>query len=118
MRGLVLALALGLAGAAQAEEVSLASGAVLRGLDKVNGKTTDLDLRNGTSVAYERLVVSLGECRYPEGNISGDAYAFVIIREADKAETLFSGWMIASAPALNALDHARYDVWVTRCKTE
>jgi len=30
----------------------------------------------------------------------------------------FDGWMIASAPALNALDHARYDVWVMRCKTE
>ncbi|MCW8843320.1 MAG: DUF2155 domain-containing protein, partial [Rhodobacteraceae bacterium] len=30
---------------------------------------------------------------------------------------LFQGWMIASSPALSALDHPRYDVWVLRCKT-
>ncbi len=31
--------------------------------------------------------------------------------------TLFSGWMLASAPALNAMDHPRYDVWALRCIT-
>jgi len=30
---------------------------------------------------------------------------------------VFKGWMIASSPALNALDHPRYDVWVLRCIT-
>ncbi|MEC8294787.1 MAG: DUF2155 domain-containing protein, partial [Pseudomonadota bacterium] len=30
---------------------------------------------------------------------------------------MFRGWMMASAPALNALDHARYDVWPLRCNT-
>ncbi len=29
--------------------------------------------------------------------------------------TAFSGWMIASSPALNALDNPRYDVWLLRC---
>ena len=28
---------------------------------------------------------------------------------------LFSGWMLASSPALSALDHPRYDVWVLSC---
>ena len=28
----------------------------------------------------------------------------------------FRGWMIASSPALMALDHARYDIWLIRCK--
>ncbi|MGB0800115.1 MAG: DUF2155 domain-containing protein, partial [Planktomarina sp.] len=27
------------------------------------------------------------------------------------------GWMVASSPALNALEHPRYDIWVLRCKT-
>jgi hypothetical protein len=31
---------------------------------------------------------------------------------------VFSGWMIADSPALSALDHARYDVWILRCLTE
>lgn len=100
-----------------AQQASLGAGAVLRALDKVNGKTTDIELANGTSAEYGRLVISLGECRYPTGNASGDAYAFVTIRELGESENAFQGWMIASSPALNALDHARYDVWVTRCKT-
>ena len=119
MKRLGIALVLFLAGSAvSAEQVSLGSGAILRGLDKVNGKTSDLDMANGTSVEFSRLIVSLGECRYPEGNPSGDAYAFLTIRETGKPDLIFSGWMVASSPALSALDHARYDVWVTRCKTQ
>ena len=30
---------------------------------------------------------------------------------------LFSGWMFASSPAVSALEHPVYDVWVTDCKT-
>jgi hypothetical protein len=31
---------------------------------------------------------------------------------------VFSGWMFASSPALSALEHPVYDVWVIDCKTE
>jgi hypothetical protein len=30
---------------------------------------------------------------------------------------IFSGWMFASSPALNALEHPTYDVWVIDCKS-
>ncbi|MEL6359838.1 MAG: DUF2155 domain-containing protein [Pseudomonadota bacterium] len=30
---------------------------------------------------------------------------------------IFSGWMFASSPALNALEHPVYDVWVISCET-
>lgn len=33
-------------------------------------------------------------------------------------DRIFSGWMFASSPALNPLEHAVYDVWVIDCKTE
>lgn len=100
-----------------AEGVSLGTGAILRGLDKVNAQFQDIEVPNGGSVEYERLIIELGECRYPEGNPAGDAYAFLTIREQDQTAPVFQGWMLASSPALNALDHARYDVWVLRCKT-
>jgi hypothetical protein len=32
-------------------------------------------------------------------------------------DRIFSGWMFASTPALNPLEHAVYDVWVIDCKT-
>ena len=30
---------------------------------------------------------------------------------------IFRGWMFASSPALNPLEHAVYDVWVIDCET-
>lgn len=118
IRGALLSLALLVPAFAGAqEEVEPGSGAVLRGLDKVSGVTADFEVPNGVTMLYERMEVTVKECRFPAGNPSGDAYAFVEIREQGQADLAFQGWMIASSPALNALDNARYDVWVMRCKT-
>ncbi|MEZ5716636.1 MAG: DUF2155 domain-containing protein [Paracoccaceae bacterium] len=38
--------------------------------------------------------------------------------EEARDDPIFTGWMVASSPALNAMDHRRYDVWVLRCITE
>ena len=92
-------------------------GAVLRGLDKVSGEVVDMEFQNGQSKLFGRIEVTLGECRFPAGNPSGDAFAYLVIREKNDLTPQFEGWMIASSPALNALDHARYDVWVLRCMT-
>ncbi|RVV99292.1 DUF2155 domain-containing protein [Mesobaculum littorinae] len=101
--------------AAEVERVSEASGAVLRGLDKLNGAIRDVELSRGETGEVGRLQVTLGDCRYPTENPSGDAYAYLVIREAGQDTPIFDGWMIASSPALNALEHARYDIWVIRC---
>ncbi|WP_095590095.1 DUF2155 domain-containing protein [Actibacterium ureilyticum] len=120
MRALVLALAtlLGGAGMAPAQEAATtAPGAVLRALDKSTGIVTDIELRAGQQTKHGLLDIALDECRYPQGNAAGDAFAHVTLRDAREATVLFNGWMIASSPALNALDHPRYDVWVMRCIT-
>ncbi|VAW01795.1 cellulase-like protein [hydrothermal vent metagenome] len=96
----------------------LGTGAVLRGLDKVDGQVTDMTLPNGMVAEIGRLSVELKECRYPADDSISDAYAFMTIRDITTSNVLFSGWMLASSPALNALEHPRYDVWVLRCKTE
>lgn len=93
-----------------------ASGGVMRVLDKINGTVTDLDLADGDTQAVGTLTVTLGECRYPADNPSGDAYALVSIRTARDDSAVFEGWMIASSPALSAMDHPRYDVWALRCR--
>ncbi|MEI4194323.1 DUF2155 domain-containing protein [Roseovarius sp. E0-M6] len=118
LMSLVLCAGLAVAGplAAQ-EEVETGAGATLRALDKVNGSVRDIKMRNASSARFGRLTINLGECRYPVGDPAGDAYAFLTIQEDGRAEPRFSGWMVASAPALNALDHPRYDVWVMRCNT-
>ena len=88
--------------------------AVLRGIDKLDGFANDMIVGNVLPRKFGLLDIQLKECRYPEDNPTGEAFAFLTIKEAD--EIVFSGWMIASSPALNALDHQRYDVWVLRCR--
>ncbi len=43
-----------------------------------------------------------------------------IVEEGPQAEgvNIFRGWMFASSPALNALEHPVYDVWVIDCTTQ
>ncbi|HBQ37302.1 MAG TPA: DUF2155 domain-containing protein [Rhodobacteraceae bacterium] len=118
MRRLLIVLAMFIATPVSAADIVTASGAILRGLDKVDGNLTDIELGNGQSYEFGRLKITLNECRYPSGNPSGNAYANLTIRENGTDQPVFSGWMIATAPALNALDYARYDVWVLRCKTK
>jgi hypothetical protein len=98
-------------------EAGTGQGAILRALDKVNGRTTDVQLRSGDTAQMMGLSVHLRDCRFPTENPTGDAFAFLTITEPDTNKTRFQGWMIASSPALNALDHSRYDIWVIRCIT-
>lgn len=118
--GLLIAAALLPAGAATSQGVAedglaKATGAVLRGLDKVAGSSTDLPLRIGQTIDFGQLNVTLRECRYPANDPSSNAFAFLEIAERDSAKMDFQGWMIADSPALSALDHPRYDIWVIRC---
>jgi hypothetical protein len=108
-------LALAAPAGAQSVPVSAGSGATLRALDRLTGELQDIDIRIGDSVRFGRLVVSLVECRFPTANPSGDAYAFLLIDDTTSGTKVFEGWMFASSPALNALDHMRYDVWVLTC---
>lgn len=114
---ILLALFAGSATAQQAQQAVSAPGAVLRVLDKANGTATDLDLRVGETGSVGNLAVTLGDCRYPTENPSGDAFALMTIHYRDAPEPVFAGWMIASSPALNAMEHPRYDVWALRCRT-
>ena len=97
--------------------VAAAPGALLRGLDKVSGEVTDLDLSVGETVRLGRLAVTLGDCRYPVGDPAGDAFAHLTVEVEGLSDPAFDGWMVASSPALSALDHPRYDVWVIRCRS-
>jgi hypothetical protein len=112
IRVAVILLSLALPANAQ---VSPGSGALLRGLDKIDGRVADIRVAVGDTVEFGRIEITLGECRYPTRNPAGDAYAWLTIEQG--GERLFGGWMIASSPALNALDHPRYDVWVIGCAT-
>ena len=118
MKTLLTVLALLLAVPAAAQQATTGAGGTLRVLDKITGRTQDIEFQNGQTRAVGLLSITMRECRYPTGNRSGDAFTLLTILYNNEADPVFRGWMIASAPALNALDHARYDVWALRCSTE
>jgi hypothetical protein len=93
------------------------TGVTVRALDKLTGQVSDLEIGNAQSKTVGRITIQVNECRYPDGNAAGEAYASLTITEVGVDGPVFQGWMIASSPALNAMDHQRYDVWVLRCTT-
>ena len=121
MKALALLMALALpvsaqeTGEAPAAEFTDSDGAQLRFLDKLTNETGDVALSRGQTAKFGRLVVRLDSCRYPTGNPASDAEAHLTVIEETTEAPLFSGWMLASSPALSALDHPRYDVWVLSC---
>ena len=103
---------------AQETRAAMGTGVVLRSLDKVNGRVEDRELAIGSSAQLQGLLVTVSDCRYPVDNPTGDAYAYLRVRSPQDGVNYFQGWMVASSPALNALEHPVYDVWVIDCKTD
>jgi hypothetical protein len=116
-RALAFAAVIGVFAAPALAQVTTATGtgAELRALDKLTGKVIDMRLGAHDADRVGRIEVELTECRYPEGDPAGDAFAFLTVHERGRSDPIFRGWMIAAAPALNPMDHPRYDVWVLRC---
>lgn len=92
--------------------------ALLRGLDKISGRVRDIEIAVGEAATYERLTITVEQCRRPPDDEADDAFVYMRISDSkgDDAE-VFAGWMFASSPALSAMDHQRYDVWVLSCTT-
>lgn len=97
---------------------------VLRTLDKVTATTRDYTVRVGDTLKYGSLTVDVKHCEKKPPEDTPETYAFLQIFDARSdgkgdimsSEKVFSGWMLASKPAISALDHAVYDVWVIDCK--
>lgn len=94
-------------------------GARLRRLDKMTGATETVEIATGSVARFGRLEIAVDACEAPpDGRIEGTrAFVRVWDRQHDADAPAFSGWMFADSPALSALDHPRFDVWVISCTT-
>jgi hypothetical protein len=100
-------------------DTALQPGARMRQLDKMTGRTLTFDIATGAEEMVDRLRVRLGACRAPQDNALHGTMALVQIWDTKRADDapVFTGWMFADSPALSAMDHPRYDVWVISCTT-
>ncbi len=93
--------------------------AVFAGLDKITGRVIAFEATTDETVQFGSLQVTPRVCytRPPTEAPQTDAFVQVDEVETDnKFKQIFSGWMFAASPGLNAVEHPVYDVWLTDCK--
>jgi hypothetical protein len=96
--------------------------AVLQGLDKVTARVSTVRAPLEQPTQFGTLEVVAHACRETPPTEPPESAAFLEIRELPPASDLdgapvdlFSGWMFASSPAVSALEHPVYDIWVIDC---
>ena len=99
----------------------MTKSAVLRGLDKITARITTFNLPLGKTVKFGTLQIVARVCHKQPPEERPEISVFLEIDEeisgTDNLRSLFTGWMFASSPALSALEHSVYDVWVIDCST-
>lgn len=89
------------------------------GLDKITGRITTFDVYIGETVQFGALQVTPRACYSRDETEAQRVDAFVEVDEITldrKIKRIFTGWMFAESPALNAIEHPIFDVWLKECK--
>lgn len=92
---------------------------LIRVLNKVTAQSTLFRASPGDTVKFGRLEINTIMCRVSAPNSQKDYAALLDIHEnlPDNKEKkpLFRGWMYASSPSIEALEHPIYDVTMVSC---
>lgn len=94
--------------------------ATFAGLDKITGRITRFDVYIDETVLFGALEITPRACYNRPPTEAQRISAFLEVDQRSLTGTskrIFTGWMFADSPALNAVDHAVYDVWLIECKT-
>lgn len=94
--------------------------AVFAGLDKVTARIEAFEVPLNGKHLFGVLEITARVCYSRPAIETPKTTAFVEVNElrSDAApKKIFTGWMFAESPGLNAVEHPVYDVWLTSCKT-
>ena len=115
----VLALTLALACTPAAAQPVKNPIALFNGLDKITGRITAFEVRIDQTAEFGALAVRPRVCNTRDVTEQPKTTAFVEVDEKSLDGTrkrIFTGWMFAESPGLNAVEHPIFDVWLTGCK--
>jgi hypothetical protein len=96
----------------------LPTHAILQGLDKVSGRVKAINAPIGETMHFGTLEFIVRTCQKKPPEETPETAIFIDIWDVKIGEPalgLFRGWMFASSPALSALEHPVYDLWVIDC---
>ncbi|MFM9941200.1 MAG: DUF2155 domain-containing protein [Hyphomicrobiaceae bacterium] len=112
------AMCLGLA-VAPAHAQRIENGvAVFAALDKVTARISRLPIKLGETVRFGALKLTPRACYTRQPTEPPKTTTFVEVEEIQldgSVNKIFSGWMFAESPGLNAVEHPVFDVWLTEC---
>jgi hypothetical protein len=95
--------------------------AVFSGIDKITGRIITFDVYIDETVQFGALQVTPRVCYTEDETQNPKADTFVEVDEITldrKIRRIFTGWMFADSPGLNAVDHPVYDVWLKACRMD
>jgi hypothetical protein len=92
--------------------------AVFAALDKVTARISKLEIKLGETREFGALKVTPRACYTRAPTEPPKTTSFVEVNETlldGTQKRIFSGWMFAESPGLNAVEHPVFDVWLTEC---
>lgn len=92
--------------------------AVFAALDKVTARISPLNAALNSTETFGALKVTARSCYSRASTEAPKTSAFVEIDEVmldGSTRRIFSGWMFAESPGLNAVEHPVFDLWLTEC---
>ena len=97
--------------------------AELQALDKITARISTLEAEVGKPFRFGSLQITVHACTFRPPTMAPEHAALLEISTIDHLgqigdAPIFKGWMFASSPALNALEHPVYDVSVLACKKD
>jgi hypothetical protein len=93
--------------------------ALFAGLDKITGTITRFEANIDEVRRFGTLDVRARVCNTQPVTEQPKTTAFVEVDEVlleGGTNRVFTGWMLAESPGLNAVEHPVYDVWLTGCR--
>lgn len=92
--------------------------AKLQAMDKITGKVSVIEAPVNAETKFGSFSIVVRACKTRPPEETPDNFAFVDVTDTQqdgKVVNIFKGWMISSSPALNAIEHPIYDVWLLQC---
>ena len=95
--------------------------AAFSGLDKITGRITNFDVYIDETVQFGALQITPRVCYTRPPTETQRTSVFLEVDQVSLkggTQRIFTGWMFADSPALNAIDHPVYDIWLVDCKQQ
>ena len=103
----------------QADDPEAYGIAELRLLDKITARMSTQDVAIDDTISLGSLQITPRKCLKNPPTEPPESAVFLSIYEVPPEKEparVFQGWMFASSPALNAMEHPVFDVWLLDCK--